>query len=341
MSKSLNSTSLLDQLSCDLNNLYCITRDSRIENLFVKIAQGNEGDVQEFLNQLYDGKFKNLKQYKSIIDVIKILQSKEISSLTSPQFVTKVINEYKPYITTIICLGQLRNLNLPILHPISKQLSLTSNFGNRPQEEVEAVLTDLKKINDELQHYLKAKYSSEYEDEFVAKQPKQTTKEKIKTMTMFLLDRFSGEVTNGFQNSELSSIASKIGNALLFPSQVLKLLFQVSPDIEVSTKHLQTEAFDIVTNVLKSKKIEPHNYEANYSYIKGRIFSFTQDITPGQFYTYYQKILMREKSKTYGISNVNDDTDVEDFNINPDRWTNPMAIILLSLVLSGIDARAS
>jgi hypothetical protein len=327
------SIGLLERLSCDLNSLYCFTKDARIENLFIKIAESNENEIQEFLNLLYDGKFKKLSHLKKLITALKNIQNTP-AGLTPSEFVTYSLNTFPASVPIIISLSQLRNLNLPILHPLSKKLALTGHFQKGKDEEIESVLKDITTLNNELQNFLKAKTESEYEDELVAKQPKQNKKEKIRTMTMFLVDKFGAEVTSGFQNSHLASVASKIGDSLLNPASFLTLV----PDAKfINAGMLAQEAISIAKEVLK--KIEPHNFDSNYEFIKARVFRFAGVISSSEFSVYYNKILMRDLNKTYGTTH-DSDMSVENLNVHPSQWTNPTAIILLSQTLFRIASQS-
>jgi hypothetical protein len=327
------SSELLERLSYDLGKLYCLTKDVRIENLFIKIAESNENEIQEFLNLLYSGKFKKLNHLKNLINALKNIQNTP-AGLTPSEFVTYSLNTFPASVPIIISLSQLRNLNLPILYPLSKKLALTGHFQKGKDEEIESVLKDITSINDELQEFLKAKTEAEYEDELVAKQPRQTRKEKIRTMTMFLMDKFSAEVTSGFQNSHLSSIASQIGGSLLNPSKIITLI----PDAGyINAGLLSQEAISIAKEVLK--KIEAHNFDSNYGFIKARVFRFSGVISSSEFNEYYSKILMKELNQTYGESH--DDMNVADLNILPSQWTNPTSIILLSLILIRIASQSN
>lgn len=335
MSNFSKSTSFLDQFSSDLNNLYCFTKDARIENLFIKVAESNEAEIKEFLGLLYKGKYKNLNISKDVIGALSLLSSIP-KGIAQPEFVKAIVNDpqNRKYLPTIICIGRLRGLKLSILYPFSNVLALTDNFEDRPEEEMASVSNDINIINNELQAYLKSKTDLEYEDELVAKQPKQTKKEKIRTMTMFLLDKFSGEITNGFQNSHLSSIASQIGNSLLDPSKIASLI----PDMNINAGILTQEAISIAKEVLR--KIEPHNLDSNYGYIKARIFRFTGVITSSEFNEFYSKVLTQELNKTYGTEHDNE-MEVTDLNIRPNQWTNPTAVILLSLILIRITSQSN
>lgn len=322
----------------DLNKLYCITQDDKIEELFIKIAQSVDVMVVNYLERVYQGKedvgvSKDGDTVRTLIFLSK-LKKKYGDSMSSSEYLKLFMDvpHAADYLLTIMSFNSFLSSGLRILNPFSQLISMSTVFKGSITGHKDIVATDLKKLEEGFDAYIESKTGDPYEDPHLIKQPKQNKKEKLRLMVMGLVDQFSNELGRSLAGGKFDKASQEIlsNKALVNPQK----LAEVVPGIGyISFPVLAQEAKSIVKDVVG--RYDPHNYSFNYNYIKNRILRFSGTIDHSKYLELHNKEVMKEVKRTLYEEHPEEDS----LEINSSEWDNEMSIMLLSFVLFSLSSK--
>jgi len=341
-------------LSNDLRDLYCRTKNSKIENLFIRVAQENDDQFIKWLSS--NKKIKSQLDNPEVLETLVVLSSlrkKYPSQPTienpSPALFGKEdvvksvwdqsISRRTPHILAFSSLINDRRVS-SILEPFkdiilkyAETLSTTRNPVN-PSD----IINDLLKIEEAYRRDIEDKIDRPYDDfaGLDAVRPKKETRQqkKFKLFT-YLFRRFSEEIYGAANRAGNPFLANKIKGEGVLADPVS--LAQILKGQSIPYQMLK-EAERLAKTVLKN--LDENRHEFNYEAIKMGVMMFAGTMSSDQLMNFYNQKRKEESKELVSLLSDEDKDEAEaeespiaSLPVQDKQWINPRALQMISAVL--------
>lgn len=329
-------------IKSDLLQLYCFTKNKRIEDVFQKFAESIDAAFLNWLktanlthigvsNQTVSGinfllrmreKFPSGISFSTVAthfadnpsDANGFAQAKILSDLSNDPRASNLLNHFSDILTAI--------------KPISLVDKDKNQVANDSSKEI--VANDLVKIYAEFEKSNENQEGDLYSD--IGEKihpPKESKKEKSERLFTFLLHEFTKEIQNALVELGDDLKANVIKNwAIANPVEIINY-FKPQGNINA----MGDDAVYVVKTIMKT--IKENTPEEQFNFIRNRAMFHGKILTKQEYKNYYlNKIKSIDLSKFTGSPTQNQTNDR--LKLTSYQITNPDAIVFISLVLYGI-----
>lgn len=326
------SDNILYKFAKDLSQLYACTRNKKIEDFFLKIAQSFEMEFENWLSRIIQTDVKSSLQAPEVLDTLVFLTKLKKSY---PSGITVSDLMFDPKKSSFIPLMQSflnisTSQDFAVLSPFKVLLESTRNMsitGGDPINESN-YLSSLKTLDTMFRDHVERITNKPYDDAPVSKR-KITKKEKFANLLHYLTRRFSEEISLAYEEiGELDTLGIATNpNILADPIKIVGELFPDYPSSSMS--YMANLARSIVKKISSYTEMEYRDYV--YNYIRSEIMLHAAKISYDDMAMFlYQYSL---KFRTKANEDINESDETQAFNIDPTIWKEAYSLILLSCVL--------
>jgi len=339
----MNKLKLYSNLTKDIFNLYCLTLNSKVEDVFLRLSQTVGRDFIRWLRSddallvadtLHDPLLMEAFRY-----MMKVRSKFTLGSLDRSKFVEYIMSNPHPSITVIIELANF--LGDPevgyLLEPFEDIIQIAATMkSEKPRSSHSVLLDDLVTLRDK---FTKKEATKEPEDEkgdvsyvvdpLTGKRVKvpirRNLTEQRKDMFYGLYTRFSEDIAMAAENSGFSEFAQALRTrGILGRNQLLSEFIEVGE----TTPYIVQKAQEVSRNVLRNS--EPSKFDQNYEYIKQESLFFVSAITHEEYGR-----LQRARQQETPIpleGEESEEIEMPELSVDAQKWLNPYVLSMLSAV---------
>ena len=325
----------LYNLEKDLNYLYCVTKNSKIEDVFIRLAEALVKDFPDWFSKnrsaikpmlqnsdvadLMDALIETKRHYYnvSIVDFVNMMQggNKKISG-----GIGRNVGNIKS-LSRLVSDPDLQK----ILSPYQDIILASQNFSEEPTIPVDIIASDLKTI---ISAY--STYVSEISSVRKERQPtgKLNSKEKRKQFFAYALRRFNEDISGAAERHGMIDLSTRIKNEGLLAKPAV-----IGEYIDVSSANTFTKnrADDIVK--LSLKNINEDKFEVMYEYIKEQVMEFMGFVSVSDLAQLYRERERTEDMSDY-LGTEKGTSRIITMDTNDDMWLNPSVLGMISYILN-------
>lgn len=333
------SENILYRFAKDLSQLYAKTRLKLVEDLFVKIAQAHEEELEKWLLKANQTNIKmslnNPEVFDAIFTLAKIRKAHP-AGISVPEFSTLILNDPSilRHAPMFIALKQIANGNdFAVLNPFKNILSAgLEGFSDTSGVPIDmgSTLETINLLDTMFREYLDQLIEKTYDDSNPSsKKKKLTKKEKVINLLSYLVRRFSDEISFAYdQTGKIDSVG--LADSLNDPKKILQIMY---PNMPKHTLELLVEKARKVVNEA-IKYTDPDHYDMAYNLVKAEVMLHSAYISRQEYNNY-----LYEHNMTLQRLNVPEYEESNKINTPPEAWNFPQSIVFLSIVLYFIGSK--
>jgi len=277
----------LHKFSNDLRDLYVKTKDRSVEDLFIKVAQTYNQNLQKWLSSettinLVKPQLRNPEVYDALL-TLKKMRIKHPISISVPEVISYFDkSKESSMFPIIVSFASIKNDKAEsVLAPFNDIIVTCSSFRSDIEIPIESITEDLITIHNLFVQKLEEQKPSgtqEYE-----KTRKQTVKQKKVKMFAGLLRLFSGEIEGAARRIGKNDFADAIGKGIIVDPSGIK---QYVPIGDINP-YMWNEARRIVKAVVSN--LGDSNTNTNYNLAKERCMYFISMISAEDLLSLYDQ----------------------------------------------------
>lgn len=333
----------LENIKNDLQYLFCITKNRKIEELFLK-ADNQSGTL--LLKDMFDiiGHIpppnihsETFMALQTLLRVHESLGGIGANYHTVSQYFLKSGNEafaHYPMFKVFYELlneGKFTELLMPFkaILDVSQNMQITDPSSKQPipppvsnfdtENDIKSLLQSMETLRNRSTDRL-------YEDigELMPRK-KQTKREKIESITSSLIKEFSVELSDAARNIGMNRLADELANgSLINPIRTLKAL-NIPKDFGHLVDDSKRTTSIIITNLDSRTSSEQYNFVRNRAMVHGKAITFQQ----------YQQYYIAQMEQKYSFP-MKTTHEPQRMDFTPNQLVNPDALMFISFVLYGL-----
>jgi len=277
----------LHKFSNDIRGLYVETKDRAIEDLFIKVAQAYNQNIQKWLSsegaiKIVKPQLQNSEVYDALL-TLKKMRVKHPISISIPEVISYFDkSKASSMFPIIVSFASVKDDQAEsVLAPFSDIIVTCSTFKSDIEIPIESITEDLITVHNAFMEFTESREPSGV-DEY-QKSKKKTVKQNKIDMFSGILRRFSGEVEGAARRNGLDDFAKALGEGVLVnPHGVSK--YVPGGDID---PYMWNEATRITKYVLQH--LGGDNVDANYNFAKERCMHFMSMINDKDLLALYDR----------------------------------------------------
>ena len=330
--------------SKDLHSLFCTTAHKGIEGLFVRMANATGDD---FLNWFVGANLARLNIGSKVVGALRCAARLRSQS---PQVDISKISRYfldnqgdVVHLATLQAMAQLGNdpRVAEILAPIHDILSVSGAWRFRTETgapspdlvDPESIVDDLVRIKNAYNDHVNRSMSpnAPYDDDASSVPHKENKQEKIFSLFVDLLKKFTQELTNAAQDNGQDALAQYISRGGIVQPMELQHFF-ARHDFDLS--RLGADARYVIKTIIKN--INNRTSEDQYNFIRNRALLRGNVIDESTYRNYYlQKSMGQDVASLLGHKPVQTESP-QTISVQSKQLVQDDVLIFISLVLFGI-----
>jgi len=275
----------LHKFGNDIRDLYVETKNSDVEDLFIRIAQSYNQNLQKWLS--YGHTIQTVKPLLSdpeVYDALLVLnqiRSKHPVSVSVPDIISFFDKSKSSSLFPIVVSfsGIQNDQAESVLAPFKDIVNTCSVFEADIEISLESITQDLVTVHNSFMDYVAGKNNGEKE---FKKQKKPTKREQKMSMFAGMLRRFSGEIESAARRIGQNDFADALGKGILANLNSMK---QHAPVGDIDT-YMWNEAARISKSVLQN--LGDLNVDSNYNFAKERCMHFMSMISTADLLAFYK-----------------------------------------------------
>jgi hypothetical protein len=303
----------IHDLSKDLMDLYCKTKISKVEDLYIKLAQSDNSFAQ-WLNR--NKGIKNQLKNPTIYDALQVLiaiRNKYPSAVTTADMAKWFIGSTQArYLSSLLSFSkQLNNSDVgDLLSPFSDILMALSKFQGGTEVDV---LPDLIVIKNAFAS------SANLEQKVDVIPQKKNKYDKMAEMFSYLFNRFSNDIAGAADKGGLTDFSREVRNGALLKPEILGKYVDVTGTPSYMIKKTNKVLSDV------TKKFDERFQNSNYEFIKEQLMYASGAVGDEEIHN-----LIREREKV-DISDLTFPSNKprEKLAVTEDQWLDPFFISML------------
>jgi len=326
----------LHKFSNDLRDLYIKVKDNNVEDLFIKVAQTYNQNLQQWLSsettiRLVKPQLRNPEVYDALL-TLKKMRAKHPISISIPEVIAYFDkSKASSMFPIIVSFASVKNDKAEsVLAPFSDIIITCSSFSSDIEIPIESITEDLITVHDSFMENFDAREPSGV-DEY-KKSKKKTIKQKKIDMFSGMLRLFSGEIEGAARRIGKDDFANALAKGVIVnPNGISKY---------VKTGNIDPYMWNEARRILKSvmANLGDTNVAQNYNFAKERCMYFMSMIDEKDLLSLYdQRRQEVDMSKFMDEDNPMDDstldnikTDIKSISVTDAQLLNPDYLAMVS-----------